>query len=256
MGKSILAAIVAAIIASIATTLVMSSVMDDQVQTAETRMNEAEKRAEDAEARVETALDRLDRFSDRVQRAEKTANDAQRNAIAAVQAAGATPADESGALVAPDGTAYLSRAEFARLLEERGPVGQPLTYEPPPPPMTLAEAAEELGLTAAQEASLAVLYRDAEQDFVNMLFGNRSIEDVKAEIERTKDDPDAQAAMVQGALMRGFSNIGKFMTYEKRMRKKIEDILGTEKAQEYRQLNVKAFDEGVEDILEELFDGM
>ena len=109
---------------------------------------------------------------------------------------------------------------------ERGPVaGQPMQYEPPRPPMTLAEAAEELELTSAQEASLAVMYRDAEQDLVNMLFGNRSIEDVKQELARAKDDPDAHAAMVQGALMRGFSNAGKFITYERRMRKKIEDIL-------------------------------
>jgi len=255
MGKSILAAIVAAILASVATTLIMSSLADDQARTAESRLVDAEKRAADAEQQVATALDRIDRFGDRVGRAEQAAGEAQRNAMAAAQAAGATPADESGALIAPDGTAYVSRADFDRLLEERGPlVQQQIDFAPPKPQMTLAEAAEELGLTASQEATLAVMYRDAEQELVNMVFGNRSIEDVKAEVERTRDDPEAQAQMVQRALMRGFSNAGKFMTYEKRMRKKIDGILGTEKAQEYRSLNVQAFDEGLGEIFEQLFD--
>ncbi len=255
MGKSILAAIFAAILASIVTTLVMTSIADDQAQTVEARLTEAEARAERTETHVATALGRIDRFSRRVQQAERTAGEAQRNAAAAAQASGATPTDASAALVAPDGTTYISRAEIEKLLDERGAlVAGPGQSAPPPPRITLAEAAEKLGLTAAQEASLAVAFRDAQQEMINMVFGNRSIEDVKAELARIEDDPDAQAEMVQRALMRGFSNAGKFMTFEKRMRKKVDGILGVDQAQEFRALNVKTVDDGLEDVFEKLFD--
>jgi len=255
MGKSILAAIFAAILASIVTTLVMTSIADDQAQTVEARLTEAEARADRAETQVATALDRIDRFGSRVQQAERTAGEAQRNAAAAAQASGATPTDTASALVAPDGTTYISRAEIEKLLDERGAiVSEPGQFTPPPPRITLAEAAEKLGLTAAQEASLAVAFRDAQQEMINMVFGNRSIEDVKAELARIEDDPDAQADMVQRALMRGFSNAGKFVTFEKRMRKKVDGILGVDQAQEFRALNVKTVDDGLEDVFEKLFD--
>ncbi len=40
----------------------------------------------------------------------------------------------------------------------------------------------------------------------------------------------------------------------KKIRKKIEGILGTQQAQEFRALNVQAFDEGIGDIMQQLFE--
>lgn len=251
MGKTLLAAILAAVVASIATTLVMQSIADDRARVLEARVDDAEQRAADAEERVLTALDRVDRFGDRVQRTEIAVNEAQQNALSAVRAAGAEPAVGAEGLKAPDGTPYVSRAELETALAER-----PATFEfePPPPAKTLEEIAEEMGLTAHQESTLRVILRDAEQEMINMLFGNRPIEDVIADARRAQEDPDLQAEMVQGVIMRGVGNAGKIMTWENRVRKKVTDALGEEKGSEFLGKPRKpVLDASLEEVFEGIF---
>jgi hypothetical protein len=255
MGKTILAAVIAAILASIATTLVMQSVADDQSRLLEQRLQEAEAVAADAESRVVTALDRLDRFGDRVQRTEVAVSEAQQNALSAVQAAGAEPAEGTDGLKAPDGTPYVSRAELDELLAERPELGPGFEYTPPPPPKDLGEIAEEMGLTAQQESTLRVILRDAEQEMVNMLFGNRPIEDVIADARRAKEDPEFQAEMIQGVIMRGVSNAGKVMTWESRLRKKVRGVLGDPQTDEFLSKPRKPIlDDSLDTVFEEIFD--
>ncbi len=256
MGKSILAAVIAAILASIATTLVMKSVADDQTRLLEARIEDAENLAADTDQRVRTALGRVDRFSDRVRRAEAATQDAQRNALSAVQAVGAEPAAGAAALTAPDGTPYVSRAELDDVLAAQ-PAAAPgaIAYTPPAPKRTLAEISEEMGLTAQQESTLRVILRDAEQEMVNMLFGSRPIEDVKAEVLRAKDDPDLQAELIQSVVMRGVGNFGKVATWKNRVKKKVEGVLGEDQAAEFLSKPRKpVLDENLEEIFEEVFD--
>ena len=256
MGKNILAALIAAIVASIATTLVMNSLVDDQARTLEARIVEAEKQAADAEERVVTALDRLDRFGTRVQRTEMAVNEAQRNALSAVQASGAETAGGEEALTSPDGTPYVSRAQLDELLAARpAATADNFEFTPPPPKRTLAEISEDLGLTAQQESTLRVILRDAEQEMVNMLFGNRPIEDVLADVRRAKEDPDLQAEMVQSVIMRGVSNVGKVLTAQNRLKSKIEDVLGKDQAREFlSQPRRPVLDEDLDDVLGDMFD--
>ena len=257
MGKTILAAIVAAILASVATTLVMRSVADDQARRLETRLTEIETRAAAADERVGVALDRVDRQAARVERAESGAVEAQRTAAAALQAAGVErdPDAPATALVAPDGTEYVSRAELDRLIAERGAGGMDgLEIAPPRPAMTVAEIAADMGLTAQQEATLVAILREAEQELVNRLFGNRSIEDVKAEVIRAKDDPDAQAVLIQGVIARGVGNAGYLMTYDQRLRRRVEGALGPERAQEFLERPRKpVLDPELESFFDDVF---
>jgi len=258
MGRTILAAVIAAILTSMATTLVLSSLADDRARTMEGQVSAAEKRASDAEERVKTALDRIDRLGDRIQRTESAVNEAQRNAIAAVQASGAPTAGGAEALQSPDGTPYVSRAELEKLLAEH-PVaaagdGVGTQGWTPPEAKTLEEISADMGLTAQQESTLRVILRDAEQEMVNMLFGQRPIEDVKAEIRRAKDDPDAQAELIQGVIMRGVGNAGKVITWENRVRKKVEDALGADTARDFLSRPRKpVLDPDFEKVFDEAF---
>ena len=255
MGKSILAAVLAAILASLATTLVMRSLADDQVRTTESRLVRAEQRATDAEERVRTALDRIDRFGDRVQRAEVAASEANRNALSAVQAAGAEPVAGGAPLTAPDGSPYVSRADLDQALAALPAAGTGgIGFTPPPTKKSLEEIAADMALTAQQESTLRVILRDAEQELVNLLFGNRPIEDVKEEVRRAKIDPDRMSELVQSVAIRGFGNLGKVATWETRLRRKVEDTLGQERAAEFLAKPRKpVLDENFEEIFEEAF---
>jgi len=53
---------------------------------------------------------------------------------------------------------------------------------------------------------------------------------LQREVKDAKDDPDKQAALMQGVMQHGFANVGKLMTAEKRMKKRVESVLGAEKA--------------------------
>ncbi len=260
MGRTILVALVVAVLASVATNLVLGALGNDTRREFEERLAAADRRADAAESRVDTALRRVDAVADRVARAERGAEEARRDAATAAAAAGASPSAEGAVLTAPDGSPYLSQAAFEQALAERLAGGRALAAAETAvaaarPPQTLAEIAADMGLTAQQEATLEVLIRDSEQELVNLLFGERSIQDVKAEILRAKEDPDLQAELIQRTLMRGVSNAGKLMTRERALRRKVEDALGKERAAEFlRRPRRPVLDPDLEDFFKDLGD--
>jgi hypothetical protein len=69
-----------------------------------------------------------------------------------------------------------------------------------------------------------------------------------------RDDPDKLSAFMQQGLMRVVSNAGKLLTLERRRNKSIKDLLGEERAQQFRGKRVKPiYGEEIGTVLEDLF---
>ncbi len=228
MGKTIFVAVIAAILASIATTLVMASF-------------HAEERAADAEVRSkaeQTAQVERERLERRVADVEKKAAAAPRaeRRPASDEVPAAAPAGTEA--LAPDGTPYVSMAqlqEFARtqgaaLVRDAMKGGTPVA---PVEQKTLEDIARDMNLSAGEEANLRNVLRDSEEELVRSLFGDKPLDDVKREILEAKDDPDKQSALMQGVIQNGFANVGKLVTLEKRTKKKVEAVLGPERAAKF-----------------------
>ena len=241
MGKQIAVSFIVAVLASIATSLVILSLGQDDRHAVTQRLAEIERQTSRA---IEEAAQKNEVALRRVARAEQAAASAQRDATVARAAIerGAAPGEatsEGGALTAPDGTEYVSLAELNRLLDERAAAG-PGEGPPPTPQMTLAEVAEEIGLTASQEATLDVILRESEDEMFELLFGERTIEDVLDQARRARDDPDELSRLIQPVATRAMANVGHLMTFEKRRRARIKDAIGDELASRFLQHDVKS----------------
>src|SRR5262245_18211673 len=222
MGKTIFAAVVASVLTAIATVLVMNAL-------------QAEKAAADAQAReVANQTDRIerDRLVQRIADVEKrvaAAPRVERRAAADPQAA--PPA------TAPDGTPYVSRAELEAFAKQqigalRGP--QPIPVETKPvEKKTLEEIAREQGLSAGEEANLRNIIRESEEELVHCLFGSKPMDEIKADLVAVKADPEKQAELMQSLVQNGLANAGKLMTLEKRTKKRVDDLLGPERAKKF-----------------------
>lgn len=231
MGKTIFVAVIAAILASIATTLVMASF-------------HAEERAADAEARSKAdQVAQIER-----ERLERRVADVEKKVAAAPRAERRAAPDEAAdatakplAALAPDGTPYVSMAQLqtfaktqgAALVREAMKGGATEAPVAPVEKKTLEDIARDMNLSAGEEANLRNVLRDSEEELVHNLFGDKPLDDVKREILEAKDDPEKQSSMMQGIVQNGLANVGKMMTLEKRTKKKVEAVLGADRAAKF-----------------------
>ncbi len=254
MGKTILVAVIAAVLASLATNLVMASFPTEQAahereQIAKDRqvLQVIERRIGDMERKAAASRERVARArSDEGVEAEVGAESDDTTASGA--AAGPSA-------VAPDGSPYVSRAEVEKLFAERAAAtaaaGQaPAT--PPVPKRSLEEIAGEMNLSAGEEANLRIILRESEEEMLHSLFGVRPVDDIIADVEAAKQDPEKDAELKQQMIVRGIGNVGKLLTLEKRMKKKVESVLGPERAAEFLAKPRKPV---ISDKLEEVFKG-
>ncbi len=254
MGKQILISIVAAVLASLATCLIVFSLgLDGRHETSQ-RMKDLEAdvstSVRESDAKVDTALRRIDRATDE-------ARAARQDAAAARAAVGAPAAEGDTPMQSPDGTAYMSRAEVDKLLAERlaGVATGENRFATPDPPKSIGEIADDMHLSANQEATLDVVLRESEEEMLQIFFGDMRIAEIRDVVQRAKDDPDEQARLVQTFATRAFANLGKIATYENRVKKRVEDVLGKELAKDFLGRPRKpALGEDFEDIFEDIFD--
>lgn len=228
MGKTIFVAVIAAILASIATTLVMASFH------AEERAADAETRSK-AEQVAQVERDRLERRVADVEKKMAAAPRAERRAAA--EETGTAPA-KTLPFLAPDGTPYVSMAQLQTFAKTQGAalVRDAMKGDPAAPPVekkTLEDIARDMNLSAGEEASLRNVLRDSEEELVHNLFGDKPLDDVKREILEAKEDPEKQSAMMQGIVQNGLANVGRIMTLEKRTKKKVEAVLGVDRAAKF-----------------------
>jgi len=250
MGKTIFAAVVVAVFAAVATVLVMNALLADK-RAADA---DAQKKADDV-AKVER-----DRIERRISDLEKRAAEPRERrgvARAADDAAGAGPP-----ALAPDGTPYVSRAEMVKYAGElaakasamRGNEFAPVDPVKPVEKKSLEDIARDMNLSAGEEANLRNILRESEEEMVRSLFGDKPLDDVKREVKEAKDDPDKQAALVQTMAQNGIANLGKFVTSEKRMKKRVEDVLGKERGEKFLAAPRKpVLDPEFEDLMKDAF---
>jgi hypothetical protein len=229
MGKTIFVAVIAAILASIATTLVMASF-------------HAEERSADAEARAKAdQIAQIER-----ERLERRVAEVEKKAAAAPRAERRSAPEEAPAggeakqlpFFAPDGTPYVSMAQLQNFAKTQGAAlvrdamkGNAAVAAAEK--KSLEDIARDMNLSAGEEANLRNVLRDSEEEMVRSLFGDKPLDDVKREILEAKDDPEKQAAMMQGVFQTGFANVGKLMTLERRTKKKVEAVLGADRAAKF-----------------------
>lgn len=228
MGKTIFAAVVAAVLASIATVLVMSSFQQDR-STADAQARQlTEETAKVERERLERRLADVEKRASALPKAERRA------AEMTLFTANATPVPPP---LAADGTPYVSRAELEAFAKTKGaaivrdamtaPAAKPVEKK------SLEDIARDQGLSAGEEANLRNILRDSEEEMVHNLFGDKPLDDVKREILEAKEDPDKQAALMQGVFQTGIANVGKLMTLENRTKKKVESVLGADRAAKF-----------------------
>jgi hypothetical protein len=246
MGKTIFAAVVAAVLSSIATVLVMGTLQADKT-AAET---ESRKKAEDVR-RVEH--ERIERRVAELEKRGAAAGRAERRAAA--EDAAAPAADGAPPALAPDGTPYVSRAELEAYAKKHAaqfvPDAADVVVHKPVEKKSLEDIARDMNLSAGEEANLRNILRESEEEMVHSLFGDRPIEEIKREVKEAKDDPDKTAAIMQGVVQNGLANVGKIMTLENRMKKRVEAVLGKERGATFLAAPRKPV---IDADLEEVFD--
>lgn len=243
MGKTIFAAVLAAIVASIVTTLVMGSFQTEERTVAQT----AQARAEET-GKVER--ERLDRRLGEVEKKlGSAARTARRDPVDPPPAGnGAAPTGTGVAVqdapdgppppLSPDGTPYISRAELDAALVKHRTDAIPVAAEPVKS-KTLEEIAQEMNLSAGEEAALREIARESETELATCLFGSRPIDEILADAAVAKDDPEKKAELTQTVVNNMIRNAGKLMTLESRTKKKVESVLGKDKAAEFQKYPMK-----------------
>jgi hypothetical protein len=225
MGKTIFAAVIAAILSSIATVLVMGTTQADKLAA------DADARKKDEDVR-RVERERLERRVAELEKRPVPAPRAERRAADDASAPGVPPPP-----LAPDGTPYVSRAEleaFARKYAAAA-MSTPTNFTPAKPveKKSLEDIARDMNLSAGEEANLRNILRETEEEYVRCICGNRPLDEIKRDVKEAKDDPEKQAALIQGAVNNGIANVGKLMTLHKVQSKKIEAVLGAERAAKF-----------------------
>lgn len=257
MGKILLASLIAGACAGLAVYFVLAA----QFQDAQRRTTD---RIDAAEHAKKILSDQVDRLQTEVRAASAAARDAARSAAAAEEAAravnaalarragggaaeGAAPGGagaEGGvpALVSPDGTPYISEKELEARLAKAGAGGAAFgagAFPAPVAPKTLEEVAAEMSLSASEEARLRDVLRASEEEGFKALFGDRPVPEIVEEMKRAKDDPDLQEQLIGSMAGNVFQNLGKLATLEQRKKKRVEEVLGPERAQDFLRRPVK-----------------
>jgi hypothetical protein len=227
MGKTIFAAVVSAVLASIATVLVMGS-----FQEGRSAADAASRQLADDTARVER--ERLERRVAEVEKRAASVPRTERRAAEEPPAAAPGAAAVAPPPLAPDGTPYVSRADLETFARTKGAAlvreAMSGTAAKPVEKKSLEDIAREQGLSAGEEASVRNIFRDAEEELVRNLFGDRPLDDVKRDLIEAKTDPDKKAALIQVAVQNTIANLGKVATLEERTKKKVEGVLGKDRS--------------------------
>lgn len=236
MGKLLLAALMGGVVAAALTFFLMTSLgAGERRAEVEQRMAKAETTAQGAEERVDVVTRRLELLTKRM---DGAARDHARSLAQIEEALATRRPDAEGAeapagSTAPDGTPYVSRAEMeAAIAKARTGGGLAAAGAGVVQQKSLEEIAQEMGLTAAEEASVRQAFRESEEEFVRCLFGDRPLPDVVAELRGAKEDPDKLESVMTQAVTNGFQNLGKLMTLEARTKKKVEGVLGKDRAKD------------------------
>ena len=116
--------------------------------------------------------------------------------------------------------------------------------------MTLAEAAVELKLSAAEEEAVRRITQETTEDFLKLLAGEEgSIEDARAEVLAAKDDPTKVLALTGKVL----GNLGGLMTMVGNHQRKMREAVGVDRA---RQLDEEYTLTDLDPLgIEEIFEG-
>ncbi len=117
------------------------------------------------------------------------------------------------------------RAERDREAEDDEPA------RPAPRRVTLADAARELDLDAAQEQALRDLYTEIENDAYRLVAGeDGDPEEVRRDVQGAKSDPTKRMQVVGKYLPKVINNIGGVMELDAKRRARTAEIVGPEKA--------------------------
>jgi hypothetical protein len=112
-----------------------------------------------------------------------------------------------------------------------------------------------MGLSASQEADVKQALRESEEEAIKSLFGDRPLTEIRDELKAARQDPDRMQQVITETMARGFQNAGKLITLESRTRKKVEGVLGKEKAKEFLSKPRKpVLEEEYGEILRDTFD--
>lgn len=238
MGKLLLSALLGGILGSVLTFFLLSTLAPGE------RRAEMESRLQGAEESAKSAADTTEVLAKRLEFVAKRLDSATREHAKAVGRIEASlgersPSDDGdftpAAGGAPDGTPYVSRAEMEAAIAKARSSGA-LAVHPGPaaePPKSVEEIARDMNLSASDEAAVRNLLKESEEELARCLFGDRPLADVAAEVKAAQDDPDKLQDVIGGAVANAFSNIGKLMTLEKRTKKKVEGVLGKERAKDF-----------------------
>jgi hypothetical protein len=236
MGKLLLAALLGGVVAALVTFFVATSLVGNE-RRAETdaRLAAAEKAVRDADEKAEVAAKRSDLLQKRLDAATRETTKAVarlEEQVAARPAPSADGAAAPGTATAPDGTPWVSRADLDRALAGARPAAGVTVGEPPKPveQKPLEDIARDMGLSAAEEANVRNILRESEEEMVRSLFGDRPYAEIAAEVRSAKDDPEKMEQLVTDTVTRAIGNIGKLATLEARTKKKVEGVLGKDRA--------------------------
>lgn len=255
MKQSVFPAVLTALVVSIFVHVVAGLLGDDGSSDLLARAEKAEERVQEVTSEMDVLIDRLDRLERRSSRARTVMpSEGGEAADAAPSDEAALRVDAEGRPLAPDGTPYVSRTELdeavAKAVAARG--GK-IDTTPPEPAKTLAEVAQEMGLTAGEEAQIRNIMQESEDEILDIFFPGQKFADIKATVQEVADDPDRQADFVQEMAMKAVPNFGRLATLESRRKNKIRNVLGPERYRTFRSKRVKPF---YGDEMENLFDGV
>ena len=252
MGKTVFASVIAALLTTLITHAVLLSL--------KTEDDALEREAAQEEARRMAAIEeRMDTIDRRMERSRRQSTER----AAPTPVSPSTAAGPNGALpaTAPDGTAYVSRAELDTMLQELRSAPSATSVDVVEEavqvrrPRPLEEVAAEVGLSSAEEANLRIILRESEEEMLTTLFGDRPLNDIMNDIRDAMNDPKLQERMAGEVVQNAIANIVTLMTLERRRDEKIENLLGEERAEEFGRHEVEpVLGAEFEEMFGDLFD--
>ncbi|MHC4821235.1 MAG: hypothetical protein ACYTDX_05895, partial [Planctomycetota bacterium] len=119
---------------------------------------------------------------------------------------------------------------------------------------TLDEAGMEIGLTDMQIDTAKRIYRDAEGEFLEIIFGTKEPQEIRNLAETLRDNPDELNSFIQKAVTSMFSNAGRLLTMEKRRDKELGRFLEKDQIRRLNRYSLKPqiLDDDTEDVFGEI----
>ncbi len=108
------------------------------------------------------------------------------------------------------------------------------------PAVTLAEAAEKLGLSANEEDAIRAVYHDLEEKMLRLVAGDDGDpEEIRHEIEAAKGNKAKEQALQMKYMPRVFSKIPQLIALEGEKQTRIAEAVGEEKAQQLGDYDIQ-----------------